>query len=536
MLYNLEDSDMGGNGESQDRRDEGGGAVTRRRLVTGAAAGAVGAAVGPRLVAKPGEGDASAAGARRRRSKRVDVVVVGAGLAGLTAARTVAAKGRSVMVLEARPRAGGRVKNWRCGMPPACDCGQQVATSHTRVRSLIKELGLHLYRQHAVATGNGNDVVYVEGTRGETPAGGPVGSRALAPLLTDAGAPLRMLDSMAATVPPRAPWQAPRAEEWDAMTVETWKQQNTVLPNARFIIDLLIFLAGNTDPSDMSLLHFLSYLSRLGDGKHGTDEALDFLFLGDYVHGGMQQVPDLLAKKLGRRVVFGEPVRRIVQRHGRVRVETDRLAVSARRVIVATAPALNPMIDFRPALRPLRAQLAERYAQGAGPVEFSAIYERPFWRDNGLTGRGAGLAPFFAIADYSPPDSPTGRIVVGTVGYEQRRYQRLPARERRRLALDNIATYLGDDRARRPMMVLERNFTGPVGRDAPWVDNVGANWTRGCPGYLAPGVLRSFGPAIGEPFGHVHWAGTEHAVKFNTYLEGAVRSGEAVADRVLAEL
>jgi monoamine oxidase len=524
---------MGGtNGNRRDEREAGG--LSRRRLLTGAASAAAGTAVVPGLASGSQAGKARAPS--RRRTKRADVVVVGAGLAGLMAATRIAAKGHSVVVLEARHRAGGRVKNWRCGLPPACDCGQEVALSHTRMRSLIKELGLQLYKQHAVATGKGNDVVYVNGTRGTTPAGGPVGSRALAPLLTDAGVPLKMLDSMAATVPSHAPWQAARAEEWDAMTVETWKQQNTVLPNAKFIIDLLIFLAGNTDPSDMSLLHFLSYLSRLGDGKHGTGEALDFLFLGEFVHGGMQQVPDLLAKRLGRRVLFGEPVRRIVQSHGRVRVETDRLAVSAKRVIVATAPTLNAMIDFRPPLRPLRAQLAERYAQGSGPVTFSAIYERPFWRDNGLTGRGAGLAPFFAVADYSPPGSPTGRIVAGTAGYQQRRYQRLPAKERRRLALDNIATYLGDDRALKPMMVLERNFTGPVRIDAPWVDDVGANWTRGCPGYFAPGVLRSFGPAIREPYGHVHWAGTEHAVKFNTYLDGAVRSGEAVADEVLARL
>ncbi len=53
---------------------------------------------------------------------------------------------------------------------------------------------------------------------------------------------------------------------------------------------------------------------------------------------------------------------------------------------------------------------------------------------------------------------------------------------------------------------------------------------------LSPGVLSSFGPGIGEAFGRVHWANTEHSVSYNTYVEGAVRSAEAVAGRVLAEL
>jgi monoamine oxidase len=510
---------------------------TGRRLTRRGFAGA-GAALGAAALGAGLSGGDAAERKRQRggKRKRADVVVVGAGIAGLTAATKIAAAGHSVVVLEARDRVGGRVKNWSCGMPPACDCGQIVAPGHTRVRALAKELGLHFYAQHAVASGQGNDVVYVDGQRSETPAAGPLGTRALAPLLTDASVPLKRLDSMAATVPRESPWTAQHAAEWDGMTVETWKQQNTVSPNARFILDLLVYVAGGTDASDMSLLHFLSYLSRLGDGRHGTDEAFDFLLGGEYVHGGLQQMPSLLARRLGKRVVLGAPVRRIVQHHGRVTVEADRLEVSAKRVIVATAPALNALIEFRPGLRPLRAQLAERFPQGSGAQTFSVIYRRPFWRENGLTGRGAGLAPFIVITDYSPPDSPTGRVVVQTSGFQQRRYQLLPAKRRRQLALDAIATYLQDERARKPMAMLERNWTGAVARDASWVDDVGATWTRGCPGYLPPGVLRSFGPAIRRPFGHVHWAGTEHSLVYNTYLEGAVHSGEEVGRQVLAEI
>ena len=504
--------------------------TTRRGLVGGAAGAAGALALGGLGTAGDSEARATA---HRRRTKRADVVVIGAGLAGLIAARKIASAGHSVVVLEARHRAGGRVKNWSCGMPPPCDCGQLVAPHHSRIRALVKEHGLHLYRQDAVKTGEGNDVAYVNGERAETPASK---TRDLVPLLADGGAPLRKLDSMAATVPAAKPWTADRAAEWDAMTLDTWKQQNTVSPNARFVLDLLAFLAAGTDAADVSLLHFLGYLARLGDGHHGTDEALDFLLLGDYVYGGLQQLTDQIARSLGRRVVLGSPVRRIEQRGGRVRVVSDRLTVSAKRAIVATAPALNALIDFEPGLRPLRTGLTERYPQGSGALTFTMIYDRPWWRDAGLTGRAAGLEPFFTLVDYSPPDGRDGRLVLSSVGFAQRHYQLRPARERRRIALGAIATYLKDDRAHKPMAMLERNWTGPVPREQPWVDELAAEWTRGCPGYAGPGVLRSFGPAIRAPFGRVHWASAEHALRYNTYHEGAVRSGEEVAGRVLAEL
>jgi monoamine oxidase len=440
------------------------------------------------------------------------------------------------VVLEARRRVGGRVKNWHCGMPPACDCGQLISSRHTRVRALAKDLGVSLYPQHAVAARAGNDVLMLDGQRFETPAGGPLNSRALAPIVADAGIPFGRLDAMAADVPPEAPWTAPQAAEWDAMTVESWKRQSTLTDSGRFWVDLLMFLVASTDASDISLLHLAGYLARLGDGARpgSTREALDFLFYGDLAEGGLQQIPDRLAARLGRRVVLGAPVRRIVQRNGRARVESDAFSVLARQVIVATAPSLNALIDFEPGLPELRSQLLQRYPQGS-VTTFAAIYKRPFWRDRGLTGRGAGLDPGYGVVDNSPPDGSSGRLVATAIGAKQRRYAALPAKEREHVMLDNLATYFGPE-ARNPLMTLERNWTGAVAKDAPWVDDLQAGWTRGCPGFLPPGVLRTFGPAIRRPLGRVHWASTEHSASWNTYVEGAVRSGERTAEEVLAEL
>lgn len=507
--------------------------VTRRRFVGSAAAGALGASV---VGVLPGESEAERPGrlGRGRRRRHADVVVVGAGTAGLVAATKIAAAGRSVVVLEARDRVGGRVKNWHCGMPPACDCGQIIGPAHTRLRALAKELGAKLYPQHAVEKGEGNDVLMLGGQRYQTPAGSRANSRTLAAAI--ASVPFSKIDSMAATVSPESPWEVEHAPEWDAMTVETWKRQNALTGIPEFWVDFFVFLLGSADPSDVSLLHLAGYTSRLGDGKRpgGTDQALDFFFLSELVEGGLQQIPNALAKRLGRRVVLGSPVGRIAQSGGRLRVESDALNVLAKRVIVATAPSLNALIDFEPGLPGLRAQLLQRYPQGS-VTTFAAIYKRPWWRDNGFTGRAAGLDPGYAVLDNSPPDGSSGRLVATVAGIRQRRYALLPAQERRRRMLDSLATYFGGE-ARAPLMTLERNWNGAVTVDAPWVDDLQASWTRGCPGYLPPGVLRSFGPAIRAPFGQVHWANTEHSVSWNTYVEGAVRSAEAVADEVLSAL
>ena len=491
--------------------------LTRRGLAGAAAAGAAGTA----LAGAPTAPARTPAPRRGAAAKRADVVIVGAGLAGLAAATRLVKAGRSVVVLEARERTGGRIKNWSCGGGKQCDCGQLVHESFTRVRELGRELGVGFYPQYV----GGNDLQVRGGQRTTTPASGPGRTRDLLDVVApDATVAFARLDELAKTVPPEAPWETPDAATLDSKTLRTWQDENIRSDRGKSILDLIVWTLVGAESGEVSLLHFLTFLARMGDpGDPGTvGRVLDFMLEGDYVDGGLQRIPDQLAKRLGRRVVFKSPVRRIEQKGSRVTVESDRLRVSARRVIVAMAPAPSTAIDYAPALPPLRMELTERYPQGT-MVTFSAAYERPFWRDAGLSGRvGADTAPVHVAVDVTPPGIEMGIITGMALAGRGRRISRRPEAERRSAALENLATFFGDQ-AREPMDFLERYWSVP-------------QWTRGCPGFAPPGVLLEHGPALTAPVGRVHWANTEHSTSFNPFSEGAVRCGERVADEVLDAL
>ena len=280
--------------------------ITRRRLAGVAASGAAGAAL------TTGPGAAAARSTRGARSKRADVVVVGAGLAGLAAAWRLTQAGRSVIVLEARERVGGRAKNWHCGGGKPCDCGQLVDARFRRLRELGQELGVGFYPQYV----GGSDIQFRNGQRTTTPASGPGRTRDLLDVVApDATVAFRRLNEMARSVPTEAPWETPGAADLDAQTVKTWQDENIASDRGRSIVDLIIWGAASAESREVSLLHFLGYLARLGEpGDPGdTGRALDFLLESDFVDGGLQQIPARIAERLGRRVVFKSPVRRIVQ-------------------------------------------------------------------------------------------------------------------------------------------------------------------------------------------------------------------------------
>ena len=186
-------------------------AITRRRLLeTGAAAGA-----GALLPGLPEDAEAARRRRRRRRVRTADVVVVGAGFAGLTAARQLRKAGRSVIVLEARGRVGGRVLNKSLGRGEESERGGTfIGPTQNHIARLARELKVDTFPTYD----KGNHVaIWDDGSRTEWAAGGPTGNTPADPrILPEVAFVVAQLDELSKEVPVDAPWQAARAAEWDA--------------------------------------------------------------------------------------------------------------------------------------------------------------------------------------------------------------------------------------------------------------------------------------------------------------------------------
>ncbi len=485
-----------------------------------AAAGAAGAAL-----ARAPE---ALAGGRRKRHRSVDVAIVGAGFAGLTAAIKLQRHGKSVMVLEARNRVGGRAHNHHLGGGEISEAGATfVGPTQDHILRLAERFGVRKFATYD----EGDNVYYRDGIRltysDKTATGIVPPDPTIAP---DAAAVVTRLDQLSTQVPVDAPWEAGRAGQWDGQTLESWAQTHSSY-SANQSFRRLVAVASRpifgAEPREVSLLFTLFYIAASGNETHaGTFERNFSTRSGAQMWrfvGGAPLIPQKMAKHLGHHVVLRSPVRRIVQRHKHVIVHSRRMKVRARRVIVAVPPTLAARIEYAPVLPANHDQLLQRLPQGA-LMKVGAVYDRPFWRDAGLTGTALSLnGPVNATFDDSPPGGKPG-VVFGFVGGDEaRRFMRLPKAERRAAVIRNFKDYFGPNAAR-PRDYFETNWTRE-------------KWTRGCPVAVpGPGVLVAYGPALRRPFRHVHWAGTETSTYWNGYMDGAVRSGERAAREILDEL
>jgi monoamine oxidase len=446
-------------------------------------------------------------------TRDADLVVVGAGLAGLAAARASAAAGASVVVVEARDRVGGRVLNEEIGDGNVVEVGAQwIGPTQDRLAALAAELGVRTFPTY----GEGENVIEYGGRlrryRGTIPRINPV-------VLLDVERAQRRLNKLAVRVPLEAPWEAPNAAALDGQTAATWMRRNLATKAGRMLLELGIEAVWAAQPEDMSLLHVLFYIHSAGslemlfDTEGGAQQ--------DRFVGGSQRIPILMAQDLGREnLILDAPVRRIrLGDHG-VTVEADGATVRARRAVIAVAPTLAGRIAYDPPLPGFRDQLTQRMPLGT-VAKCMAIYDEPFWRGEGLSGQGTSdTGPVKLTFDNSPPEGRPGVILGFLEGRQARELGRLQPAERRAAVVDCFARLYGP-RAGHPDGYVERL----------WADE---EWSRGCYGcHMPTGAWTNYGPALREPIGPLHWAGAEYATVWNGYMDGAVRSGEAAARAAL---
>lgn len=444
-----------------------------------------------------------------------DVAIVGAGFAGLTAAKHLSQRGRTAVVLEARDRVGGRVFTDRLPDGTPVDLGGQwIGPGQDRMYRLVAQHGVQTYK----TWGEGKHVLHYGGKR-RTFTG-------TVPMLPDPWALACLgfawfrLDELAKKVPVDAPWNAARAAEWDAETLEGFLRRSAPSEGARKLLRVAMETVFACDPADMSLLHALFYVRSAGklDLLLSTDGGAQ----QDRLEGGVQPLAEKLAGSLGGAVRLSQPVRSIAQTGAGVTVTAESLVVSARRAIVALPPALAGRIAYDPALPAARDQLTQRVPLGTA-IKCLAVYDEPFWRADRLTGQAVSdEGPVHVTFDASPADGKPGVLMGFLEGNTARKLAAVPASERRAAVLRCFERYFGD-RAARPLHYV----------DKAWSEDP---WSRGCySGYFPTGVWTSFGKALRAPVGRVHWAGTETATEWNGYIEGAVQSGERAAEEVLRE-
>jgi monoamine oxidase len=446
--------------------------------------------------------------------KSTTVVVIGAGLAGLSAARALRAQGIDVLVVEARDRVGGRTLNHAIGEGNVVEVGGQwVGPGQERIQSLIKELGLETFDTYGAGKNLFEHGDRLSTYRGAIPKVNPVA-------LIDVQQAMTRLGRMVRTVPADAPWTAPKATSWDGETVASWTRRNMGTRLGRALIGLACEAVWAADPADVGLLHFLAYCNSAGSLENliSTDGGAQ----QSRIVGGSQRIALAMAEELGDVVVLGQPVRRIAYGDELI-VSGESITVRASHVIVALSPALAGRFIYEPALPASRDQLTQRAPNGS-VIKCMAIYDEPFWRDEGLSGQlTSDRGPVKVVFDNSPPDGRPGVLLGFLEGSQARELGRWSESDRRKCVLDCFARFFG------PKAAQARDYVEKI-----WADD---EWTRGCYGaFFPPNTWTAFGDALRSPIGPIHWAGAETATRWMGYMDGAISSGERAASEVLSDL
>ena len=448
-------------------------------------------------------------------AEAADVLVVGAGLAGLVAVRDLMAAGRSALLLEARDRVGGRIVNEQLGDGNVVEMGGQWAgPTQDRLYALAKEMEVAVFPTYDT----GEKVLHFNGKRGTYKGAIP---RINPLVLADIGQAQARLEALAKKVPTDAPWTTPAAEKLDGQTFETWARHHTATRSARALLSLAAEALFAAEPGDLSMLHVLFYSRSAGSFQHLIDTTGGAQ--QDRFVGGSALIAERLADALGSVVRLDAPVSRVEVRGDMVIATTAAGQFEGRRVIITAPPLLAGRIEYEPALPAWREQLTQRTPMGS-VIKTQVVYDEPFWRQDGLSGQATGDLPGPRIVfDNSPPDGSPGVLLAFLEGDQARRLARESVDVRRQAVIDSLAQYFGPHAAK-PEMYVERD----------WQQE---KWSGGCYGTLfGPNVWTRYGHALRTPVGPIYWAGTETAAVWSGYMDGAIRSGADAAQAVLASL
>lgn len=441
-----------------------------------------------------------------------DVIVVGAGLAGLTAASALKDGGHDVVVLEARNRVGGRTHTIELDGVHLDLGGQWLAPDQHRMQQLCRELEVETFPQFHT----GEKILDLDGRLSRYSGAIP----SLAPhLLVLMQAALSTVDRKTKKVDPRVPWSAKKATGLDAETVEGWARRRIPSQRVRDIMTVGTRVIFGAEPAEISLLQFLSYAAAGGGFLHlaeieGAAQETRFV-------KGAQQIANAIATRVSDSIHFDHPVTRLA--HGdSVTADTPHGSFTARRAIVCIPPNLAARIDFEPGLGH-RSAIQDRYVMGQ-TIKCHVLYDEPFWRTAGMSGEVVAThGPLSVVFDNSPADGSCGALLAFSVGCAGLALGSMSDSDRKAIVIEQLARWFGPK---------AHDVRGYIDRD--WAAE---RFTGGCPvASPTPGALATYGPALRTPVGPIHWAGTETSERWTGYMEGAVLSGERAATEVAQAL
>ena len=444
------------------------------------------------------------------------IIVIGAGMAGLSAALDLVAKGHDVTVLEARTRPGGRVFTIR---EPFADGlyveggAMQVFDSHARVQRYIQQLGLEI---DPIRPAPGIAVRHVMGKRIESKPG----ERIVWPF---------ELNNAEREIDGRMLWQkyvVPAVQE--VVEAESHDPLLRSLEKYDRITFSDFLRAQGASPAAMALLA-IGLPSGLGDGPDHVS-ALDLLREAAHrqavkqsfsIRGGTDRLPKALVVRLGDRIHYGSPVVRLEQQPNAVRVVAIQGGVprtlTADRVVCAIPFTVLRRLEISPQFsREKRAAVEQlRYTSVA------RVYVQTrtrFWTADGLSGNASTDLPVMGVYERTINQPGTRGILESYMaGANARRATALPEADRLTMALAGMAKVY-------PRIVDQ--YEG--GASKCWDED---EWARGAYAWFEPGQMMTLMPQIARPEGRIHFAG-EHASTWPGWMEGALESAERVVREI----
>jgi len=428
-----------------------------------------------------------------------DVIIIGAGLAGLSAAHRVMLSGRSALVLEASQKVGGKIKSDHIDGTTIEYGGQWISSNHQEMLQLVRDQGLKLEPQ----MNQGKHIFADKGKpsyfEGDFPGPSLVDRLNVQRLK-------RSLKKRSESIDPENPWNSRLARLDQLSFIRFIKHHLFASRGMRLIKPILEarFMSGMEQVSAMEGIVQWS-------GLHNVTRF--------QIIGGADQVANKLAWEVD--IAFGHEVTQISRVKNHLIVTSRKSAFKCRKVVVALAPYQAAKLRYTPSISSSKIRFWKSVETGR-ILKCNIIFERPWWRNSDWSGE-AFLSEEYAfqyLVDSGTATQEAGVLSTYTIGARCAATDKLTSMQLEELILNQVHQIIGSAVSEKPVSFSLEDWKSPPNGDGAYTT-------------IPPGMLTMYGELIAKNEGSIYWASAEYDTKFRGTMEGAVRSGVAAAEKVL---